>query len=119
MLLNTMSGAYQTNTFGNIMPPCREIEKIQVEFKDLEDEDLKDDYYTNVIEKAFQGDLDTHEHWLGLRIYYHSAIYYKEIKEVKAYSTQSFIGNAGGYIGLLVGCTIIELPFFLHLPVSR
>ena len=38
---------------------------------------------------------------------------FKEIKQVRAYSTQALAGNAGGYIGLLLGYTIREIPTFL------
>jgi len=39
---------------------------------------------------------------------------FKEIKQVRAYSTQTLVGNAGGYIGLLLGYTIREIPMFLR-----
>ena len=39
---------------------------------------------------------------------------FKEIKQVRAYSTQTLIGNAGGYIGLLLGYTIRQIPMFLR-----
>ena len=39
---------------------------------------------------------------------------FKEIKQVRAYSTQALAGNAGGYIGLLLGYTIREIPMFLR-----
>ena len=38
---------------------------------------------------------------------------YKEIRQVRAYDTQSLIGNAGGYIGLFLGYALRELPSFL------
>ena len=39
---------------------------------------------------------------------------FKEIRHVRAYSTQTLVGNAGGYIGLLLGYTIREIPTFLR-----
>ena len=39
--------------------------------------------------------------------------HFKEIKQVRAYNVQSLIGNAGGYIGLFLGYTLKEMPFFL------
>ena len=38
---------------------------------------------------------------------------YKEIRQVRAYDAQSLIGNAGGYIGLFLGCALRELPSFM------
>ena len=38
---------------------------------------------------------------------------FKEIKQVRAYTTQTLIGNTGGYIGLFLGYTIKEIPTFL------
>ena len=53
--------------------------------------------------------------WFRLAVYFKTNKF-KEIKQVRAYSVQSLIGNAGGYVGLLVGYTIAELPdFFLIL----
>ena len=39
---------------------------------------------------------------------------FKEIKQVRAYTTQTLIGNTGGYIGLFLGYTIKEIPTFLR-----
>ena len=39
--------------------------------------------------------------------------HFKEIKQVRAYNVQSLVGNAGGYIGLFLGYTLKEMPFFL------
>ena len=39
---------------------------------------------------------------------------FKEIKQTRAYNAQSLIGNAGGYVGLFVGYTLKEIPFFLQ-----
>ena len=37
---------------------------------------------------------------------------FKEIKQVKAFGIESLIGNVGGYIGLFLGFSIIQLPIF-------
>ena len=41
--------------------------------------------------------------------------HFKEIKQVRAYNVQSLVGNAGGYIGLFLGYTLKEMPFFLKI----
>ena len=44
---------------------------------------------------------------------------FKEIKQLRAYSAQSLIGNAGGYVGLFVGYTIAELPAMFDMLYNR
>ena len=48
-----------------------------------------------------------------LNINFKSSVF-KEIKQVRRYSAQALIGNAGGYIGLLLGYTIKEFPRMLQ-----
>merc|ERR1712038_1881201 len=38
--------------------------------------------------------------------------YIKEIKQARAFGIESLIGNIGGYMGLLLGVSIIQLPRF-------
>ena len=49
-----------------------------------------------------------------MRVKYRSQEY-KEIRQIRAYDAQSLIGNAGGYIGLFLGCALRELPSFLRI----
>ena len=35
---------------------------------------------------------------------------FKEFEQVRAYNLESLIGNSGGYIGLLVGYTVAQMP---------
>ena len=37
---------------------------------------------------------------------------FKEIKQVKAFGIEGLIGNVGGYVGLFLGYSIIQLPTF-------
>ena len=39
---------------------------------------------------------------------------FKEIRQTRAYSFQTLVGNLGGYIGLFVGYTIKEIPVFMR-----
>ena len=48
-----------------------------------------------------------------LLIIYFQAPVYKEIEQIRAYSFQTLVGNAGGYVGLFLGYTIKEIPVFL------
>ena len=51
--------------------------------------------------------------WFIINIHFWKSTDFKEIKQIRAYSVQSLFGNAGGYIGLLVGISISELPYLL------
>ena len=64
-------------------------------------------YFINCIFPDFSDD------FFVLNINFQSPTF-KEIKQVRAYSTQTLVGNAGGYIGLLLGYTIREIPMFLR-----
>jgi hypothetical protein len=39
---------------------------------------------------------------------------YKEIKHIKDFTIESWVGNVGGYIGLFLGCAIWEVPNFIE-----
>ena len=39
---------------------------------------------------------------------------YKEIKHIQSFNGESLLGNAGGYVGLFIGCTIWEAPDFIE-----
>ena len=39
--------------------------------------------------------------------------YYEEIIHVRAFDTQNFIGNVGGYIGMFLGASLWQLPVFI------
>ena len=39
---------------------------------------------------------------------------FKEIKQVRAHNIQSLIGNAGGYVGVLLGWNFADLPNVLR-----
>ena len=39
---------------------------------------------------------------------------FREIKLVRSFDSQTLIGNIGGYIGLCLGYTILQIPSFIH-----
>ena len=39
---------------------------------------------------------------------------YKEIKHIKAFTIESWVGNVGGYVGLFLGCAIWQVPDFIQ-----
>ena len=44
---------------------------------------------------------------------------FKEVKQKRAYTPQSLIGNIGGYLGLFIGFTILDLVDFMTLFHSK
>lgn len=62
------------------------------------------------IERSFGNDSD----WFRVTVNFPTNMY-MEIKQIRSYSLQSLIGNAGGYVGLLVGYSISQLPVLLLL----
>ena len=38
---------------------------------------------------------------------------YKEIKHIKAFTMESWVGNVGGYVGLFLGCALWQAPDFI------
>ena len=78
---------------------CLSIEKLQIEYLEADIETFP--YGTK--------DNETDEDWFMMEF----AIMmtkFKEIKQTRAYSVQSLVGNLGGYIGLCLGYAILNLP---------
>ena len=98
-----------SSSFGlvKIKPPCSEIQRLDVEYKHEETNAEKE----NILYTDKRGKLENDQGWfrVGVKFWKNE---FKEIKQLRAYSLQSLIGNAGGYIGLLVGYTVAELPHF-------
>ena len=86
------------------LPPCSEIKRMNVELEEMT---------TNVKGEEFmysstKGKLNDEEGWFRVRVKFSKE--FKEFKKVRAYNAQSLVGNAGGYVGLLVGYAIVEFP---------
>ena len=103
---------FQMDTYQPYVPPCIEVQKIDIMFTEVSGEEVKNEFNQEFYEK-FEKEAGTKQGWFAINIYFWKSTVFKEIKQVKAYSVQSVIGNAGGYIGLLVGVTISDLPDFL------
>mgnify|MGYP003302783650 CR=1 FL=1 len=87
------------------IPPCNEIQKIQVSQHEEETNFAKE----KSMFPSLKTDLEKIDGWFRLTVQFHSNTF-TVIKQVRAYNAQSLIGNAGGYVGLLVGYTIAEIP---------
>jgi hypothetical protein len=77
-----------------INPPCTEITKINVEYEEPE--------AGTVPENTTQID------WI------YRSNSYKEIRQMRAYTTNMLVGNVGGFFGLLLGYAFVQLPTLLH-----
>lgn len=44
---------------------------------------------------------------------------FKEVQQVKAFGIESLVGNVGGYIGLFLGLSIIQLPTFFAVMAKK
>ena len=91
-------------TEDNDIPPCKEIQKLQIDhtikrakthsnqkydFKDIGPKDIGNGTWFEI---TLRIQTDT----------------FKEIKQKRAYTTQSLIGNIGGYLGLFIGFTLLD-----------
>ena len=98
----------QDDRFQQYIPPCIEITKMDVDFEEKLGIQSKFGYET--VHERFIKDAGTRHGWFFINTHFWQSTYFREIRKIKAYSLQNMIGNAGGYIGLLVGITISDLP---------
>ena len=82
-------------------PPCRELAKFQIDYAE---EDIK---YPNLGQPdTMTSDGDA---WFEIEFMILTNTF-KEIIQTRKYSLQSLVGNAGGYCGLCIGYSIMNLP---------
>ena len=74
-----------------LKPPCNEISKLDIEYEEQ-------DPATDVLDNQ-----------TSLTVFFRSNRY-KEIIQIRAYTFMSLIGNVGGFIGLLLGCALVQIP---------
>ena len=103
----------QDDKFQKYIPPCIEITKVDVVFREDLGIMVKTTGSHRDIFDRFTRDAGSNKGWFVINTKFWQSGSYKEMRKVKAYSLQSMIGNAGGYIGLLVGITISDMPCFL------
>ena len=93
------------NELENILPPCQVIEKIQVDYTEMD-----------VLSNSGVSDTKTEETgWFRINLYFPETSF-KEISQTQAYDIESFVGNAGGYLGLFLGYSLVCIPkWILHI----
>ena len=106
--------AYQDSKFQPYIPPCIEMKKMGVRNFEMSGQESKNNFNKHIHEKFIKKAGSNNNNWFIINTHFWKVSDYKEIRKIKAYSLQAMIGNAGGYIGLLVGITISELPKFLR-----
>ena len=97
----------QEDKFQKYVPPCIEITKMDVKFEEELGENAHSGY--DEIYERFIRQAGTTRGWFVINTSLWQSPSFKNIREIRAYSIQSMIGNSGGYIGLLVGVTISDL----------
>ena len=109
---------YQDDNFEKVIPPCVEIKKVDVEFRedigDNSKNEFSNDFYDQFATKA-----GTKHGWFIIHLHFWSSIDFKEIKQIRAYSILSAIGNASGYVGVLVGVSLAQLPHLIFWSCSK
>lgn len=99
--------------FQSYIPPCTEMKTIDVHSSELSGRESENTYNDHILEIFKKKSGPNNNDWFVIDTHFWRTSDFKEIRQIKAYSFQATIGNAGGYIGLLVGITISELPMFL------
>ena len=85
--------------------PCRMIEKLDFEY----DEGLK-----YVLKEKNRPCNSTKNAWFRTQVYFGDTTY-KEIKHVSAINTEGLVGSISGYIGFILGYSILQFPNLLLL----
>ena len=84
----------EKHQFLNFVPPCRSITNFPFSYSEMDEMVLRFPEYFQITMTCADPT-------------------FKNIAQVKEYSTQTLIGNTGGYLGLILGCSVIQLPVFI------
>ena len=86
-----------TEYLNEVLEPCQDIETLGLTYS----EDIYDHVYSNGTSK---------EKVFDVILRFRDMPRFKEIRHVMAYDFQSAYGNAGGYIGVYVGWSFLQIP---------
>ena len=104
---------YRINQKESDIPPCTEIQKLQI------DHEIKTTTMTFIEEHTQQKNVAVgNETWFEIRLEIQTDTF-KEITQKRAYTPQSLVGNLGGYLGLFIGFTLLDLFKYLLTMYSR
>ena len=94
---------YRLNQKETDIPPCTEIQKLQF------DHNIRTTKMTFVEEQTKKREENIrNETWFEIRLEIQTDTF-KEIRQKRAYTPQSLVGNLGGYLGLFIGFTLLDL----------
>ena len=87
----------------NDVPPCTEIQKLQIDYS------LKATAMTTLEAMGYSKEYPKQNgSWFEIKFDIQTDTF-KEIKQKRAYSEQSLIGNLGGYLGIFIGFSLLDL----------
>ena len=81
---------YRLTSKASEVPPCRSLEKLEFSYFEYDIEEGKDPNVT--ISILFIDDR------------------YREMLNIRAFDVHSLLGNIGGYVGIFIGCALLNLP---------
>ena len=94
---------------GSYVKPCIEVADMQIDYDDIEPKEQKkvDEYDVDGGNERSQ-----EQSWFKVRLWFRTNDF-MEIQQFKAYDFQSFVGNVSGIIGLILGNSLIQLPYII------
>ena len=94
-------------SWDNYIEPCRTISKSA-----WHGSEVSTNFYDDKFEKGYPGRY--------ILMYFHfPRKMFKEIYLVQSFTLETMIGNGGGYIGLCLGYSLLQLPSFLCASYKR
>ena len=97
-----MKELYQDTAWFRHINPCRRIARLTTNFMEYPSIWHNKDIGPEYMDKYF-----------AVYLYFPRATF-KHIEMVRSFDIQTLIGNAGGYIGLFLGHTLLQLPGFIY-----
>ena len=89
------------------MKPCRVMSQLL-----FSNSEFPISFFDDKFESGYSGN------YFVVYIYYPDNTY-KEIRMVKAFDIETLIGNGGGYLGLFLGYSVLQLPVFVFWAVKK
>ena len=88
------------------IPPCTDVQRLQLDYS-IKAVNLT--WYDEVTENQVQPNVTRNDnHWFEI-VFEMQTDSFKEITQKRAYTLQSLIGNLGGYLGIFIGFTLLDL----------
>ena len=91
---------FQELSIKDFVTPCRRMSQLTYLYSEYPSE-----YYYNKLQN-----LPSKDQFFYITLFYPFSLDYKEITMLRELNVQSLIGNAGGYVGICVGYSILHIP---------